>query len=182
MRGGRARERERRESGARRNARARALIPTSIFSTRSPLPSLLSPLSPLPSPPLPSSKYDACEGWVFCTKPEGCGWGCVQYTDKHGRLAPSFPYALGDDTPLPIAGQGPFGLGCLSDRWPAGMCTLKTKVDPADVASLRAGTAPADNYWGWVAGLRKPGGGGLVATGAAAAVKAPPAAAKKPAE
>lgn len=62
------------------------------------------------------------------------------------------------------------------------MCTLKTKVDPADVASLRAGTAPADHYWGWVAGLRKPGGGGLVATGAAAAVKAPPAAAKKPAE
>jgi len=92
----------------------------------------------------------------------------------HGRLAPSFPYKLGDDTPLPITGQGPFGLGCLSDRWPAGMCTLKTRVDAADAAALRAGTAPADHYWGWVSGLRKPGGGGLVADRAAASMKAPP--------
>ena len=142
---------------------------------------LLSPFRAHASLPLPSptnsSKYDACEGWVFCTKPEGCGWGCVQYTDKHGRLAPSFPYALGRDTPLPIAGQGPFGLGCLSDRWPAGMCTLKTRVDPGDAAAVRAGSAPADHYWGWGRGLRMPGGGLVAPGGAAAAGRAPPAAA-----
>ncbi|KAI8469808.1 MAG: hypothetical protein J3K34DRAFT_422468 [Monoraphidium minutum] len=83
---------------------------------------------------------DGCNAWVVCTKKEGCGSGCQAYIKQFKA-----PLAPGDKLPHKMWGN--WGT-CQGDKWPFGMCSLKTVADvkKPPVTSTNA----AD---GWVSGV-----------------------------
>lgn len=68
---------------------------------------------------------DGCDGWISCNDKTGCGSGCssafkLMSASSNGSRQDS--QVSFRSTALPLTGFG----GCVGDKWPFGMCTLKS--------------------------------------------------------